>query len=191
MKTKIPAFRFQVFPSFQFHLLIPLPMKTRILPTVTALSFLSIAPLLAQETKTSSQEDLEAKFKEAMTGVTMSGRWCPIKEGVLGEEKEDRYTIVSVEKGNGDAWTINAKMKYGNRDVVAPIPVQVKWAGDTAVIVVDKMSIPGPGSYGGTAYSARVLVYENTYAGSWSGGNRAGLLKGLITKDKPAAPESK
>jgi hypothetical protein len=166
-------------------------MKTSILPTVTALSFLSIAPLLAQETKALSQEDLEAKFKEAMTAITMSGRWCPIKDGVLGEEKEDNYTIVSVEKGNGDAWTINAKMKYGNREVVAPIPVQVKWAGDTAVIVVDKLSIPGSNGYGGVTYSARVLVYENVYAGSWNGGNRAGLLKGLIKKDKPAAPESK
>jgi len=166
-------------------------MKTSVLPIVTALSFLSIAPLPAQETKTPSQQDLEAKFKETMTGVTMSGRWCPIKDGVLGEEKEDKYTIVSVEKGNGDAWTINAKMKYGNREVVAPIPVQVKWAGDTAVIIVDKMSIPGPGGYGGTAYSARVLVYENTYAGNWSGGNRAGLLKGLITKENPATPETK
>jgi len=166
-------------------------MKTSILPTVTALGLLSIAPLLAQETKAPSQEDLEAKFKETMTAVTMSGRWCSIKDGILGEEKDDKYTIVSVEKGNGDAWTINTRMKYGNREVVAPIPVQVKWAGDTAVIVVDKMSIPGPGGYGGTAYSARVLVHEKTYAGSWSGGNRAGLLKGLITKDAPAVPESK
>jgi hypothetical protein len=166
-------------------------MKTKVLSTIATLGPLSIALVLAQETKTLSQEDLEAKFKETMTAVTMSGRWCPIKDGILGEEKEDRYTIVSVEKGNGDAWTINAKMKYGNREVVAPIPVKVKWAGDAAVIVVDKLSIPGPAGYGGTAYSARVLVHENTYAGAWSGGNRAGLLKGLITKDKPAVPEVK
>lgn len=166
-------------------------MKISILPAISAIHLLSIAPLLAQETKAPSQQELETKFKETMTSVVMSGRWCSIKDGALGEEKEDKYTIVSVEKGNGDAWTINAKMKYGNREVVAPIPVQVKWAGDTAVIVVDKLSIPGPGGYGGTAYSARVLVYENTYAGTWSGGNRAGLLKGLITKDTPSAAESK
>lgn len=166
-------------------------MKTNSCLHIAAITLCLCLSLRAQDTKTVSAEELEAKFKAAMTAVTMSGRWCSVKDDVLGEEKEDKYTIVSVEKGNGDSWVINAKMQYGKREVVAPIPVQVKWAGDTAVIIVDKLAIPGPGGYGGTAYSARVLVHENTYAGTWSGGNRAGLLKGVIIKDPPAAAESK
>jgi hypothetical protein len=166
-------------------------MKTNLLLNVAVISLLLIAPLKAQETKGTNAEELESKFKAAMTAVTMTGRWCPVKDGVLGEEKEDKYTIVTVEKVSGDSWVINAKMQYGKREVVAPIPVQVKWAGDTAVIVVDNLQMPGPGGYGGTAYSARVLVHENTYAGTWSGGNRTGLLKGVITKDQPAAPAPK
>jgi hypothetical protein len=68
-------------------------------------------------------------------------------------------------------------------DLVAPIPVQVKWAGDTPVIIVDNIAIPGGGSY-----SARLLIYEKTYAGTWSGGDHRGLMNGLITNGK-ADPE--
>ena len=53
------------------------------------------------------------------------------------------------------------------------------------VIIVDKMQIPSGGTY-----PARVLVYDNTYAGISSGGSHGGLLSGLITHesdDKPAA----
>src|SRR5687767_3112043 len=111
-------------------------------------------------------EELEAKFKATLTKATMAGRWCSIKDGVLGPEKADKYTIVGVTKLGGDTWTINARIQYNNKDVVAPIPVQVKWAGDTPVIIVDKMTMPGGGTY-----SARVLIYDHTYAGTWSGGD--------------------
>jgi hypothetical protein len=70
-------------------------------------------------------------------------------------------------------------MKYGQREIIAPLPIQVKWAGDTAVIVVDNLSIPNGGTY-----SARVLFYGKTYAGSWSGGEKGGLLTGIITPNK-------
>ncbi len=164
-------------------------MKTNLFSIAATAGFLLTASIHAEDTK-AKPEDLEAKFKEAMTAVTMSGRWCPLKDGVLGAEKEDKYTIVSVEKVSGDMWTINARMRYKQLEIVAPIPVKVKWAGDTAVITVDKMTIPGPG-YGGAAYSARVLIHEGTYAGTWSGGDHGGLMSGIITKDKPAAAEKK
>jgi len=57
--------------------------------------------------------------------------------------------------------------------------VQVKWAGDTPVITLDNVGIPG-----GNSYSARVLIYNKTYAGTWSGGDHAGLLNGVITNEK-------
>ncbi len=122
---------------------------------------------------------LEAKFKTTLTKATMSGRWCALKDGRLGPENEDKYTIVSVMKLGGDSWIINTRIQYNNKDMIAPIPVQVKWAGDTAVIIVDKIPVPGGGTY-----SARVLVYENTYAGSWSGGDHGGLLNGVITPSR-------
>src|SRR4029079_7073294 len=108
---------------------------------------------------TASPEELEAKFKAMLAKATLSGRWAPIKDGALGAEKEDKYTIVSAGKVNGDSWVVNAKLKYGDREFVAPIPVKVKWAGDTAVLSVDNMQMPG----GKNSYSARVLFYEHTY----------------------------
>jgi hypothetical protein len=29
-----------------------------------------------------------------------------------------------------------------------------------------------------------VLIYDNTYAGTWSGGDHAGLMNGIITSEK-------
>jgi hypothetical protein len=124
-------------------------------------------------------EELEAKFKATLMKATMAGRWCSIKDGVLGPEKEDKYTIVGVNKLGGDNWVISARIQYNKKDMVAPIPVKVKWAGDTPVIIVDKLQYPGGGTY-----SARVLIYDNTYAGTWSGGDYGGLLNGVITNEK-------
>jgi len=131
-----------------------------------------------------TQEELEAKFKATLTKATMSGRWCPIKvledgRQQLGPDKEDKYTIIGVSKVGGDMWLIHSRIQYGNKDFVAPIPVQVKWAGDTPVIIVDNVGVPGGGSY-----TARVLVYDKTYAGTWSGGGHGGLLNGVITTEK-------
>ena len=165
-------------------------MKT-ILSSAAACGLVLCSLVRAQETKSPTQEQLEAKFKETMAAVTLSGRWCSLKDGMLGESKEDKYTILGVEKVSGDSWVINARLQYGKRDVVAPIPVQVKWAGDVAVIIVDKLQIPGPAGYGGTAYSARLLIHENTYAGHWSGGDHGGLMNGVITKDTAAKAEPK
>lgn len=146
-------------------------MKLKSLFLVTAVGFLFPAFVSAQEAKDAKAEELEAKFKETMTAVIMTGRWCPLKDGVLGPEKEDKYTIERVEKIKGDDWVIYARLQYAKREVVVPIPVQVKWAGDTAVIIVDALQIPGGAGYGGNSYSARVLVHDKTYAGTWSGGD--------------------
>jgi hypothetical protein len=126
----------------------------------------------------SSAEELETRFKATMTKATMSGRWCLIEDGTLGPEKEDKYTILSVSKLGGDAWIVNARIEYNQKSMVVPVPVAVKWAGDTPVLIVDKIPMPSGG-----VFSARVLIYDNTYAGTWSGGDHAGLLKGVIKNE--------
>jgi hypothetical protein len=128
-----------------------------------------------------SQEELEAKFKALLTNATLTGRWSSTKDGVLGPEREDQYKVVSATKGEGDTWIVSARLEYRGRAFVLPIPVQVKWAGDTAVLVVDNMGMPG----GGTTYSARVLFHGQSYVGTWSGGENGGLIYGLI-KNEPA-----
>jgi hypothetical protein len=170
-----------------------------IVTSIIAGAYLICGALFAQNTKTTESapkaksdateassdkstlnaEELEAKFKETLSKATLSGRWCSIKNGDLGEEKADKYTINSVAKISGDTWVINARIQYGQRDIIAPIPVKVKWAGDTPVIIVDKVGIPG-----GSVYSARVMIFEKTYAGTWTGGDHGGLLNGIITNQK-------
>lgn len=126
-----------------------------------------------------SLEELEASFKKTFTKATMSGRWSSLEEGRLGPEKKDRYTINSVSKVGKDVWLMNARVDYRGKELTIPVPVQVKWAGDTAVIVVDNFAMPGSDN----AYSARVLVYNNTYSGHWSGEDVGGMLYGVITQN--------
>lgn len=157
---------------------------------------LAVSAALAQETtkeatsaKESAKEsakpaanagELEAKFRATLTEAVMSGRWCMLKDGHLGPDKDEKYTISGVEKTGDGQWTINARIQYSTLDFVAPVPVQVKWAGDTPVIIVDNVGFPGTAKY-----SARVMIYKDTYAGTWSGGDHGGLLHGIITRGKP------
>jgi hypothetical protein len=127
-----------------------------------------------------SPQELEAKFKSMLTNATLSGRWASIKDGTLGPEKEDKYHIVSVGKISGDSWVVNAKIKYNDREFVAPLPVKIKWAGDTPVIIVDNLTMPG----GNRSYSARVMFYEHTYSGTWSAADHGGMLYGVISSQK-------
>jgi hypothetical protein len=178
-------------------------MKTSPFYLLILAGLVLVAPLRAEDAKEPAtkesaaakeptEAELHAKFKETMTAVVMSGRWCSLKDGVLGENKDDRYDIVGVEKAKGDDdWTISVRMKRGGQEFVLPLPIQVKWAGDTAVIVVNDLKMPGGNAYSGNAYSARVLVYGNTYAGTWSGGDHGGLLNGVITKAPAAKLETK
>lgn len=132
----------------------------------------------APEAKGPNVEDLEAAFTQTLANVLFQGRWCVVDKGVMGESKPEQYEIVGVMKTGGDRWVINARIQYGKVNVVAPVPVQVKWAGDTPVIIVDKFAMPGAGTY-----SARVMIFENTYSGTWTAGDHGGLLHGLIVKN--------
>ncbi len=128
----------------------------------------------------------EAAFKTLLTNAQLIGRWAPLKDGQLGDEKSgDAYNIVSVTKAAGDNWVVNAKMHYHDQDVVMPIPVQVKFVGEAALMIVDKLAIPNGGTY-----SARVLFYEHTYSGTWSGPRGGGMLYGVVS-NKGETPSSK
>ena len=135
---------------------------------------------LAEEPGKADTPELEAKFIATLTKATLKGRWCSIKDGQLGPEKEDTYTIVSVTKLSGDQWQINAHLKYGGKELALPIPAQVKWAGDTPVLILDNVSM-------GTShtYSARLMIYDKTYSGWWTASDHGGLLNGLITNGSP------
>ena len=132
----------------------------------------------AESAKTDSPTaEQEAKFKAALTNAVMDGRYCNVSAGKLGPDKEDKYTIEGVEKNADGQWTIKAKVEYGAVNFTAPVPVQVKWAGDTPVIIVDNI-----GFIGTPKYSARVMIYGDTYSGTWSAGDHGGLMHGVLRK---------
>jgi hypothetical protein len=60
--------------------------------------------------------------------------------------------------------------------------VPIRWAGDTPVIVVDTVELPGFG-----AVSARVMFFEDNYAGYWKHGEHGGHLFGTISRDERSA----
>jgi len=116
-------------------------------------------------------------FERMMNGAALVGHsTLDGKDGLSGEE---RYSIDRVSKLTGDVWMFEARIKLEGHEIPVPIPVTVKWAGDTPVIEVTDLGIPGMGSY-----TARVVLYRDRYAGTWSGKDHGGQLFGAIVHNK-------
>lgn len=120
--------------------------------------------------------DRNKKFAEQLSGVTLVGHFS-----VSGQAKSDltaeRYHLQGVMHVEGEKWLFQARIRYGDHDVTLPITLPVRWAGDTPVICVDKMGFPGLGTY-----TARVMIYDDHYAGFWQGADHQGHLFGMIER---------
>ena len=150
-------------------------MKSRIL-TMMQLSMLLVAGC-ARKPGADPNAELEKRFQEMMSGVTLVGHSTRLnKEGIFGEE---RYVIDKVSKLAGDTWLFHARLQYSSHDIPVPVPVAVEWAGDTPVITLTDLTIPGLGTY-----TARVLLYRDQYAGTWSGKDHGGQLFGKIMRQR-------
>jgi hypothetical protein len=120
-------------------------------------------------------------FEQTLSGSVLSGQFT-----ILGKERErlprEEYTITSVRKlPDGDYWLFQTRIKYGDKDLTVPLPLQVLWAGDTPVITLTDLTIPGLGTF-----SSRVVIYNNKYAGTWTHGEVGGHLFGVIRKIEEA-----
>ena len=124
-----------------------------------------------------TQDELDRDFEQMMSGVTLVGGSTRLSDDqVAGGE---RYVIEGVSKMVGDTWLVRTRFQCcGQSNVVLPIPVTIKWAGDTPVITLTDFSIPGMGTY-----TARVLLYRDQYAGTWSGKNGGGQIFGKIIRN--------
>ena len=148
-------------------------MKSALLATI--LLFLYVG--CARKPSVDSQADLEQKFQQMMSGVTLIGHSASLKdESFAGEEK---YVIEKVSKLGGETWLFHVRIQYGSHDVTVPLPVTIKWAGDTPVITINNLTIPGLGTY-----TARVLLYQDQYAGTWSSKDHGGQLFGKIVRQR-------
>ena len=124
---------------------------------------------------------LEKRFEETMSGATLIGTFT-----VTGQPDqklhEEKYTLESVKKLGEDKWLFKSRIQYGTHDLTVPLALDVKWAGDTPVITLTDMPVPGFGTF-----TSRVLVFRNEYAGTWSGGDHGGHLFGRIVKKGESA----
>jgi len=144
--------------------------------------------------KAAAQKELEVKFQQMLSGSILRGTWQMVKgeEGLAGkvplmDPKPEEYTISKVSKASDDYWIITAKIKYADREANIPVTVRVVWAEDTPIITLDKVALPGLGTY-----SARVMIYRNFYAGTWFGDCYGGILSGQITRPPlPAFPSTR
>jgi hypothetical protein len=133
------------------------------------------------------REQLERRFAETMSGATLVGHFT-----TAGKESEtpkaERYTLGKVSKLKDDLWQFETRIQYGDHDLKVPLAINVLWAGDTPVISLTKLAIPGLGTF-----TARVLVYEDQYAGTWSAGDHGGHLFGKLerAKEKPGDDKPK
>jgi hypothetical protein len=116
-------------------------------------------------------------FKKLVTNVRLVGNFT-LDGQEPGKFQREEYVITGATKlGNGDYWALTSRIKYGDVDLTVPVPVQVKWAGNTPVITVDSVKIPGLGTF-----SARVLLDGARYAGTWSHDEKGGHLFGEIKR---------
>lgn len=156
----------------------------------TALAAVAVAaplPALAQQGDARSPgagEEAPAKAEEAfaamLTDATLNGTWAPIDKSLLGDDRKDGYHIVRATKKEGDQWILVSRMTFQGQEFEIPIPVTVKFAGDTAVMILNDLPLGD-----GTTWSARILFHDDVYAGSWWGANKeekSGIVSGTITR---------
>lgn len=118
--------------------------------------------------------DHERQFAERMKDVVMIGSFTRIDRE--GPARPDRYDISSVDKIGEDRWRFNATI--GETGTTVPVPVTMLWVGDTPMIMLTDLSIPGLGTF-----TARVFFHGDLYAGTWQHGPVSGHIFGRIEKN--------
>ncbi|MEX1077072.1 MAG: hypothetical protein WED27_11580 [Pirellulales bacterium] len=126
--------------------------------------------------KTPAERD--ADFRKMVTNVRLVGNFTMDGADEAKLQREEYAITGAIKLGNGDYWVLTSRIKYGDVDLTVPVPVQVKWAGHAPVITVDSVKIPALGTF-----SARVLLDEARYAGTWSHDEKGGHLFGVIKRD--------
>lgn len=147
-----------------------------------------IALKLVTQVTDTEKKQLFAKFEKLLTGAKLVGMFT-VDSRPLDKLSAEEYEIQKVEKqAEGDWWTITARIKYGDKDLAVPVPLEVKWAGTTPVLTLDKITLPGFGTF-----SSRVVLSGDRYAGTWQHDDKGGHLFGkiILAGDKPADAGSK
>ena len=156
-------------------------MKTRTLRNFSFILAMLVAFVPAGSAFAQGDGDIEAKFVAMLKNATLKGTWAPVQQGKLGGERgNDSYKIARAEKQSDGKWAIYSVVNYQGKQMEFPISASVKFAGDTAVLILDNVKA-GPG---GANWSARVMFFDNVYTGRWyetANKEHGGTIAGTIT----------
>jgi hypothetical protein len=120
----------------------------------------------------------EQRIANYLSGAKFVGRYTTDNDEAAGA-KPETYTISKVEKlPEADLYRLTSRIQYGETDSEVPIDLKILWSGNTPVITLDNLWIPGMGKF-----SARVLIHDGRYSGTWSHDAIGGHLFGKIVKD--------
>jgi hypothetical protein len=156
-------------------------MKRALLAIAALLIALVVIFVWTRRDVPQSEAERNRKFTQDMAQVTLVGHSTRLnREGLFGPE---RYYIDKITHMSGDLWLFQTRLEYGGKQVPVPIPLKVQWAGDTPVITLTDLTIPGMGSY-----TARVVLYRDQYAGTWSAAKGGGQLFGRIEREPAGSP---
>lgn len=152
---------------------------------------LSLVFVAAQFAQAQGDGDIEAKFIAMLKNATLKGSWAPVQQGQMGKDRADEgYRIARVEKSADGKWSVVSVFTVRDRQVEFPIPASIKFAGDTAVLILDNTPA-GPGK---ANWSARIMFHDDVYAGRWwetSNREHGGTIAGTISRAAPAADKEK
>jgi hypothetical protein len=125
------------------------------------------------------RQDLEARFKAAMDGTALEGNMKGLGKDKISQG--EKFVIERVTRIAGETWLFPMRFQYGKNDVPVPVPLRVAWAGDTPVLTLTDVPVPGYGTY-----SARVVIYKEQFAGMWvSPKGGGGQIFGKVVRNDP------
>jgi hypothetical protein len=128
-------------------------------------------------TSEKADQSREQKLAEYLSGAIFAGKFT-IDGREEGSPKTEEYTISKCEKLDApDMYRMTARIKYGETDSEVPLDIKILWSGNTPVITLDSLWIPGMGTFG-----ARVLIHSGRYAGTWQHDAVGGHMFGKIKK---------
>lgn len=128
-------------------------------------------------------QEREQQIIDYLSGAKFVGRYTSDRDPSAAA-KPEAYTISKVEKlPEPDRYRLTSRIEYGDTNAEVPIDLQILWSGRTPVITLDNVWIPAMGTF-----SARVLIHEGRYAGTWSHDEHGGHLFGRIERAEQEPP---
>ena len=150
----------------------------------TAAAAQQVEPKTTKPAKAPSQEKREQALARLLSGAVFEGQYT-VEDARGRRTGQDRYTIEQAKKLRGNYWLLVVRIQYDGKDVKVPLTLPVLWAGQTPVITLDKLPVPGLGTF-----SARVVIHGDRYAGTWDAGDHGGHLWGRIRRAEKRPEQS-